>query len=226
MKKIIYVCSILFIVTILSGCDTQTATCGVGTLIQNGQCVADPDYNLNNNQTPPTGDVSCDSVQGDVFYEIDFDTLDGNIVSNESGQTHNSTNFVIWGKDEGDIPFASYAIVDNELTIPNLDGDQLDQWHQYGLGYQFFNFVTGNTYTVCAIVEGTQGQEITSELGIYYGHGTKDEIILTGEQQLIVQDYTALAATNNDYGQYVMFFGNMTGELIIHKIKIIETINN
>ena len=93
-------------------------------------------------------------------------------------------------------------------------------YYDTGLGYQNFNFETDKSYSVCSIVEGPEGEKITSELGIYYGHGTKDQVELSGEKQLILQDFKPTLSTNVDRGQYVIFTGNVAGNFKVHTIKI------
>jgi len=242
MKKITYILMAFILIFTLSACTQTEVTCGVGTVIQDGKCVA-PDkeiiedddvltcsegFSLNEAKDDcvltitDLVDLDCSIFTGTVFYEVDFTALAGNLVDNEAGNLHTADNFVIWGKTGNVSLLNNTSVVDGELIIEGLDGDQLDQYYNTGLGYQFFNFENDKTYTVCAVVKGPSGQKMTSEIGIYYGHGTKDDFDLTGDEQLIIQDFKPTLSTNNDYGQYVLFTGKITGDIMIKYIKIIE----
>ena len=224
MKKILFM-SLLLIATItLSACSPQVVTCGEGTVIQDGKCVA-PNVDDTPDPSDNNGTVSCDTVVGDVFYEVDFTALQSNFVDNEVGSEHNQNNFVIWGKADTVQLVDNASVSNGVLTIEGLLGDQVTPYYDTGLGYQFFDFVTDTTYTVCAIVEGPTGQTVTSELGIYYGHGTRDQVSLTGEPQLIIQDFKPTLTTNTDRGQYVIFTGTVEGDFKVHSIKIVANNN-
>ena len=207
---------LLFLTVVLSGCTTQSVTCGEGTIIREGKCVA-PDT-LEDPKDDPVDDVSCDDITGDIVYQSNFTST--TFVDNEIGNAHTANNFVIWGQSTDSTLLSLSTVTQSALHISGLIGTQLNPFHESGLGYQFFQFDTDKTYTVCTIVEGTEGQSIYSELGIFYGHGTRDQVELTGNQQIIIQDFRPSLTTNTDYGQYVLFFGTMTGELIVHNITV------
>ena len=189
----------------------------IGTIIKDGKCTApDPDDNSNGNNF-----LNCDSIEGTIFYEANFNQLQSVFVDNEAGNTHNANNFVIWGKIGG-VPVLNNVEVENgSLVIRGLEGSQLDPYYDTGLGYQFFNFETDFTYTVCTIIEGPSGQYLTSELGIYYGNGVRDDVLMNGEKQVIVQSFKPTLTTNVDFGQYVLFTGNIAGKFTVYSIKII-----
>lgn len=218
MKKIITLTLLLTLTIVLSSCSQAEITCGEGTIIKDGKCVA-PDVV---DDKEDVQEVSCDDMTGEIFYEADFDSLQSSFVDNEPGNLHNENNFVIWGKAELVQLVDNASVLDGVLNIDGLKGSQLDYYYDTGLGYQFFQFETDKTYSVCSIIEGTTGEKITSELGIYYGHGTKDQLTLTGDRQLILQDFRPTTTTNDNRGQYVIFTGNVEGELKIHQIKIVE----
>lgn len=218
MKKLLSILSVLMVISVLTACDTQTVVCGEGTVIQDGKCVA-----AGNVQDPGNDDaLSCDLLQGDLFWEADFNALKNVFVSNEPGDPHTANNFVIWGQSDSGLLLDDVTVSSGVLSINGLQGTQLDFYHDSGLGYQFFNFETDVTYSVCAIIEGPSGQYMTAELGIYYGNGSKDDFQLIGEPQMIIQDFKPTLTTNNDYGQFVLFLGNITGQVKIHYIKIVE----
>jgi hypothetical protein len=219
MKKILSITLLLFTLFILTGCTTTTVTCGEGTIIKDGKCVA-PDVTVD---TKDQNDdvVSCDSVQGSLFYEANFENISSQLVDNEIGREHNASNFVVWGKNEAGQLLDTTSVSNGTLIVSDLDGTQLDPYYDTGLGYQYFDFETDTTYTVCAIVSGPSGQTLTSEIGIYYGHGTKDDVLLTGNPQLIIQDFRPTLSTNSDFGQFVIFTGRITGELRVSYIKIV-----
>lgn len=220
MKKLLILLSVLMITSTLTACTQQSVVCGEGTIIRDGKCVAADAPLPNDNNDDNT--LNCDMLQGDLFYEADFEALRFSFVDNEPGNPHTATNFVIWGQSE-DGPLVNGATVDDGvLSIVGLQGTQLDQYHDSGLGYQFFDFETDVTYSVCAIIEGPSGYYATAELGIYYGYGSKDDFQLTGEPQMIIQDFKPTLTTNTDYGQFVLFLGNVTGEVKVHYIKIVE----
>ena len=223
MKKVSLVFLALFAVFALSACTTQAVTCGEGTIIKDGKCVA---ANIDDDTSDPTNDnnngaLNCDDLTGTVFYEVDFANLENSFVNNEVGNEHTANNFVIWGETETGYVIDNASVVDGSLVIENIDGDQFNRYYDYGLGFQFLNFASDVNYTVCAIIEGPTGQTMTSEIGIYYGFGTKDTIDLTGDQQLILQDFRASDTTNTDRGQYVLFIGNVSGSIKVHMIKIV-----
>lgn len=217
MKKIFLLVFTALFILALSACTTQSVTCGEGTVIKDGKCVA-PDYQEPNDNMDTT---NCDSLTGEVFYEANFEDLASKLVDNEPGSLHTQNNFVVWGQST-DNTLVHHASVDNGvLIIDELIGTQLDPYYNSGLGYQFFEFETDKTYTVCTVVEGPNGQSMTSELGIYYGYGSKDEFLLTGEKQAIIQDFMPTLTTNTDRGQYVLFIGNVSGTVKVHSIKIV-----
>jgi len=191
--------------------DEEPLVCDEGYHEEDGACVLDEEPAL-----------TCDSVVGEVFYEADFTALSSTLVDNEPGREHTANNFVVWGQSEATTLLEQTSVVDGSLVIQGLIGTQFEQYYDSGLGYQYFNFENDVNYTVCTIVEGATGQSMTSELGIYYGYGTKDEFSLTGEPQLIVQDFRPTLTTNTDRGQYVLFTGNISGELTVHYIKIVK----
>lgn len=213
MRKILLLILSISVTLGLVACDDSQILCGAGTMIKDGQCVAAEIEDDTITQDPV--EVSCDSITGEIFYEVDFNTI--TFVDNESGNSHTASNFVVWG---GALETTSVSL--NALVIDDLQGTYSDAWHEVGLGYQFFNFENDVTYTVCAIIQGTDGEKVTSELGIYYGHGQKDDVELTGEKQMIVQEYTPFSTTNTANGQYIIFLGNLTGEFVVHSIKIIQ----
>lgn len=219
MKKLLILLSVLLITSTLTACTQQSVVCGEGTVIRDGKCVA-ADAPIPNDDEDPA--LSCDILQGDVFYEANFEALRFSFVDNELGNPHTPTNFVIWGQSETGPLVNDVSVDDGVLSIVGLQGDQLDPYHDSGLGYQFFEFETDVTYSVCAIIEGPSGQYATAELGIYYGYGSKDDFELKGEPQMIIQDFKPTLTTNTDYGQFVIFLGNVTGEVKIHYIKIVE----
>lgn len=218
MRKLLTILSLLMVMSTLTSCQTQSVVCGEGTVIQDGKCVAG-DYidNPGNTET-----LSCDILQGDLFWEADFNALKNVFVSNEPGDPHTSNTFVIWGQSETGLLKDDATVSSGVLTVHGLEGTQLDYYHDSGLGYQFFDFETDVTYSVCAIVEGPSGQYMTAELGIYYGYGQKDDFQLNGQPQMVIQDFRPTLTTNNDYGQFVLFLGNITGDVKVHYIKIVE----
>jgi hypothetical protein len=217
MKKAFSILIFILSVFFLTGCSVEAVTCGPGTIIKDGKCTApDPDDNSNGNTL-----LNCDSIEGTIFYEANFNQLQSVFVDNEAGNTHNANNFVIWGKISG-VPVLNNVEVENgSLVISGLEGSQLDPYYDTGLGYQFFNFETDVTYTVCTIIEGPSGQYLTSELGIYYGNGVRDDVLMNGEKQVIVQSFKPTLTTNVDFGQYVLFTGNIAGKFTVYSIKII-----
>lgn len=223
MRKVVTVLAVIMFVAVLSACSPTAVTCGEGTIIQDGQCVAPTvKQDENDPSTPNDSVVSCDDVTGELFYEVDFTALQSNFVDNEVGNEHTQSNFVIWGKADT-IQLVELAFVQNgTLVIEGMLGDQLKPYYDTGLGYQFFDFETDVTYTVCSIIEGPDGQYATSELGIYYGHGTRDQVELTGNEQLVIQDFKPTLTTNVDRGQYVLFTGNIEGDFKVHYIKIVQ----
>ena len=72
----------------MTACENTSITCGEGTIIQDGQCVA-PDAK-DDNQDPQnnTSEASCDDLTGNVFYEADFSTLANKLVDNEDSNPH------------------------------------------------------------------------------------------------------------------------------------------
>lgn len=224
MRKLTMILTLFTLVFVLTSCAQATVVCGEGTVIKDGQCVApttdDNTDTPTDNETPV--DVNCDSITGEIFYEANFTDLQNSFVTNEPGDLHDQSNFVIWGQGN-DVFLANQATVENgSLVVNGLSGTQLDQFHNTGLGYQYFAYENDHTYTVCAVVEGPTGQSLYSEIGIYYGFGTKDEVVLEGTPQVIIQDFRPTLTTNTDRGQYVIFMGNITGELKIHSIKIVQ----
>lgn len=229
MKKITFLLLTVLATLTLVGCTNTIIQCGEGTVIQDGQCVAaniddnddETPIDDNDDETPADNEVNCDSITGTLFYQVDFPSLVSSLVDNEVGNEHTADNFVIWGKTETGQNVDNASIEDGTLVVRDIEGDQLKNYYDSGLGYQFFNFESDTNYTVCAVVEGPTGQTMKSEFGIYYGFGTKDDVDLTGEKQLIVQDFRASNSTNTDRGQYVLFVGNVTGDVIVHSIKIV-----
>ena len=231
MKKLIILTITLFTVFSLAACTQVSVTCGEGTIIKDGKCVAPDVVDNPEDPTDPVdpGDnnsVSCDSITGEVFYEANFSNLESVLVDNEPGNLHNANNFVVWGQTDNGTVLSETSVQSGSLVLNNLAGDQLDSYYNSGLGYQFFDFITDTTYTVCTELEGPSGQTVTSEIGIYYGYGTKDEVLLTGDKQVVIQDFMPTLSTNNDHGQYVIFIGNVSGEVKIHSIKIVQNNNN
>ena len=218
MKKILLLTTFTVLLIALSACTQSVITCGEGTVIKDGQCVAP---NQIDDETENTeNELNCDSVEGDIFYQADFETLKNVFVDNEAANPHTKDNFVIWGKNESNQLVDEASVQSGVLTISNLTGTQLKPYYDTGLGYQYFNFDTDTSYTVCAIIEGPANESITSEIGIFYGHGTKDEFQLTGEPQLVIQTFKPTLTTNVDFGQYVLFLGRITGEVKVHSILI------
>lgn len=224
MKKSIIGALIVLMVSVLSSCQTEQITCGEGTIIQDGKCVAPTKVDDQTKQPDDQTDLelSCDDLSGNVMYHPNFDTLQSNFVDNESNNPHNASNFVIWGQNDNGPILGDVVVNDNVLSLQNLTGTQLNHYYDSGLGYQYFQYETDTTYQVCVILKGPAGNTVTSELGIYYGHGTRDNVLLTGSEQKIIQDFKPTQSTNVDRGQYVLFVGNVTGELEIHEIKIVS----